>query len=216
MKYFLVALFGGCIGVYSDPGHSRDGSIDSSHDAAPDGSQQVTGIKHVFTTSTTYQGGALGGLAGADQKCADRAHAATLPGTFKAWLSDHTISARGRLTQSVDGYVLVGGTRVAATWDVLVSATLANAIDLDETGQMITGPSTCAVVGGLVPAWTGTEADGSYAVSENNCGDWTELEHGGLIGNGVVGDISKSNSKWTSSLCAPSCTYAAALYCIEQ
>ena len=62
--------------------------------------------KRVFVTSTTYKGN-LGGLAGADAKCQTRANAASLGGTWKAWLSDSTTSAASRLTQSVSGYILL-------------------------------------------------------------------------------------------------------------
>src|SRR5207248_2675590 len=43
--------------------------------------------KRVFVTSVMYDGN-LGGLAGADAKCQARATAASLSGTYKAWLSD--------------------------------------------------------------------------------------------------------------------------------
>ncbi|MCA9638830.1 MAG: DUF4215 domain-containing protein, partial [Myxococcales bacterium] len=42
--------------------------------------------RHVFVTDETYNG-ALGGLAGADQKCQASASAANLPGSYYAWVS---------------------------------------------------------------------------------------------------------------------------------
>ena len=52
---------------------------------------------YVFVTSTTYvPGQEFVGLAGADAKCAERASAGGLPGTFKAWLSTSTLNARDR------------------------------------------------------------------------------------------------------------------------
>jgi len=171
----------------------------------------VDGAKRVFVTSTVYQGGLLGGLDGADAKCGERATAAGLTGTYKAWLSTDAAAARDRLTHSMDPYTLVDGqTQIAGDWDELVSGAHVNAIDRDESGKPVTGEETCAVVGGLIPAWTGTEYDGSHA-ADYDCGGWTALQRNGLAGN-----ILATTSKWTSSLCAPSCTSSAALYCIEQ
>jgi hypothetical protein len=67
-------------------------------------------VKRVFVTSTGYPGN-LGGLAGADAKCQERATAAGLGGTFKAWLSAAGTgnSAAERLTHATVPYVRVDG-----------------------------------------------------------------------------------------------------------
>src|SRR5262245_41660475 len=91
----LILVPAACTGVSSDP---------------TDQPRPVTGNKRMFVTSTTYQGGNLGGLAGADAKCADRAAAAGLTGAYKAWLSDSHKSAASRLTHSVGSYSLIDGT----------------------------------------------------------------------------------------------------------
>ena len=70
--------------------------------------------KIVFVTSEIYNG-ALGGLAGADAKCQERADVARRSGTFKAWLSDRTASVEDRFDRSRDGaaFVRTDGVRVA-------------------------------------------------------------------------------------------------------
>src|SRR5215470_17442921 len=108
----LLLLPAACTGVYSNPGDP------------PDEPRPVFGNKHVFVTSTTYEGALLGGLAGADAKCADHAAAGGLAGTFKAWLSDSHKSAASRLTHSTGTYSLVDGTLVAGAWDDLVMGNL--------------------------------------------------------------------------------------------
>jgi len=180
----------------------------------------VTGNKRVFVTDTVYQGGLIGGLAGADMKCEARAAAAGLAGTYKAWLSGSTTPAAARLTHSTGAYLLVDGTMVAASWEALTSGALQHTINLDPFGAEYTAPIKCTIVGGLMAVWTSTRIDGTPAEGGTSsgyfCGDWTELDHDGLIGNGLVGNMRAMNSKWTSSNCGLACPDEAALYCIEQ
>jgi len=65
-----------------------------------------------------------------------RAMAASLPGTYKAWVS--TNQANGtpatRFTQSATPYVLVNGTKIANNWADLIDGTLLAPINRTETG----------------------------------------------------------------------------------
>lgn len=209
----VLVLLAACSGVSSDPAMPDAADIDATGVDAPP--TVVSGNKRIFVTDTTYVGGFLGGLAGADQKCEARAAAAGLAGTYKAWLSDRTVSAAGRLTHSTGAYLLVDGSMVAANFDGLVSGTVQRAIDLDPFGATYTAPTKCSVVGGLAAVWTGTGSNGSLAAANLTCVDWTKDMQDGLIGNGSVGNA-KGTTKWTHSNCALSCTDTAALYCVEQ
>ena len=60
--------------------------------ASPTAAQQ----SRVFATSTTYDGN-LGGPSGAAQKCADRAAAGGLGGSWVAFLSTSAVDAKDRL-----------------------------------------------------------------------------------------------------------------------
>ena len=151
----------------------------------------------VFLTSSTYQGN-LGGLAGADAKCQERAEAAELPGTdWTAWLSDDTTNAIDRIP---DGkYELVDGTPVADNKADLTSGTLKDEIDVIEFGI---GPWAGVV-------WTGTFPDGTG--SENNCNNWTDNLSGSV---GDVGKPEKLNDEWTYVEGAPApCNLQLNLYC---
>ena len=93
----------------------------------------------VFVTSTRYNGN-LGGLAGADAICQERAEAAGLaPGIYLAWLSVDSGSAGTPLTrfvQSPGPYTLVDGTTIVANnWADLTDGFLAASISLDENGE---------------------------------------------------------------------------------
>jgi hypothetical protein len=223
--FFAIVSATACTGVSLNPqGHLKSSSPDASQvpDAHPP-PVEVHGVKHAFVTSQTYEGGLLGGLAGADAKCNALASAAGLGGLYAAWLSDSSSAARDRLTHALDGYVLGDGTVVAASWNDLVTQGAARAIDRDETGAAPPAPSTCFIVGGITPVWTGTRFDGTYAGDPTgadangiSCSGWTALEVGGFYGDGLAGNANRGDSHWTDSLCAPACTETAALYCLEQ
>jgi hypothetical protein len=145
----------------------------------------------------------LGGLAGADAKCQDRATAAGLSGTFKAWLSAAGTgnSAAERLTHATVRYVRVDGAQVAANWTDLVDTALTASISIDEFGNPFTGSNA---------AWTGTHGDGSNAPS--NCNSW--LSSTGLD-SGHFGAVPATNGQWTGNGTS-ACSIVFHLYCVEQ
>jgi hypothetical protein len=177
---------------------------------SPDAPPIVTTPERVFVTHQLFQGGLLGGFAGADASCTSAANAAGLAGTFKAWLSDAQTSAESRMTHSTAAYLLVDGTVVASSWDDLLHASLQHAIDLEETGAIHQAPPT---VMRQISAWTGTEFDGTYYVDGNDvaCNGWNDLH-----GNGLLGSTTEATRGWTDGGFITLCTDFAALYCIEQ
>jgi len=200
----LPLLPAACTGVYSDP----TDIVDESH--------VVTGNKRIFATSTTYQGGLLGGLGGADDKCAARAATAGLTGTYRAWLSDSHRSAASRLTHATGSYALIDGTVVATSWTDLVATNLQHAIDRDELGRDCAPRAACGDVPGN-RAWTQTTVTGTtFPGLGRGCGDWTELQHDGYGRIALVGDIHATDSFWTEGLDWSDCAAPAALYCLEQ
>jgi hypothetical protein len=170
--------------------------------------------KKVFVTSTTYKGGELGGLAGADAKCQARATAAGLKGTFRAWLSDFTGSPASRFPKDVGPYVLLTGSVVANNWSGLTSGSLRHAINITELGA---APAAAAVGGCDVPiVWTDTSSDGNLGDTSSTCGDWTDP----TIFNSWWGTTS-SQSQWTQACsggnsAATGCSALAPLYCFEM
>jgi hypothetical protein len=166
--------------------------------------------KRVFVTSTLTTAG-LGGLAGADSFCQQRANAANLGGTFRAWLSLSGSSASQRLVHSATGYKLVDGTVVASSWADLTDGTLQHSIGKDESGNN--------VASGYV--WTATKADGSFnSESWGGCGG--AICGGFTIGGscmggsaGFGGESGKTDAQWTDTVCG-CCTNLWRLYCFEQ
>jgi hypothetical protein len=233
----------------SDVGSVDGGSPDSAHeaghadalppadgpahgDAASDGIvvQDVVGIdavtldvvtgppKRVFVTSASYDGN-LGGLSGADQSCQLLADAATLGGTFKAWLSSTTTSASERLTHSTGPYTLINGTKVASSWAGLTSGALLVPINVNEKGGPPPAqPAACGSVN--VPVvWTSTSPTGALGTTQGaTCADWTTSSSS----NGAVfGLADHADASWTDGCSVQAagsliCATSAALYCFEQ
>jgi hypothetical protein len=162
----------------------------------------------VFVTSTSYVGGAIGGLSGADQKCQALAQAQSLSGTWVAWLSDSKTSAASRIAHWNTPYVLVdGSTTIANDWSGLTSGSLSHAIDHTEKNQTTS-----------ITVWTNTNTNGSM-YSGTVCGDWANTS--GTVSNFHFGMATSSAAAWTlnsqSTYTGGFCnSITAGLYCVQQ
>ncbi len=158
--------------------------------------------KFVFVTSMTF-GGDLGGLAGADAKCANAWAVTGLRGQFKAWLSDPSGNANSRMS-GVGAFYRVDNTKVADDFTDLTDGTLAARIDIDENGDPAVVTTACN--GNAV--WTGTGEGG--LVSSDHCDSWSN--------NGFTGTAGSTNSttSWSTGCSNVSCSERLPLYCIEQ
>lgn len=177
-------------GTGGDAGAGGEGGV---------GGSDVPSEWRIFVTSTG-QSGNIGGIAGADAICANRAMAAGLIGEFKAWLSTDQSAVSDRITHASGPYVLVNGAMIAEDWDDLVDGTVLVPINLDETGTVRTGE-----------AWTGTLATGG-SYPDDDCAGFTSDSAGA---KGLCGDPASTTSTWTENI-TPSCDTMLRLYCIEQ
>jgi len=212
IRPFLLAMsLAGCGGIL-DLGSNSD---ETTTPDADDGH-----ARRVFVTSTQYDGN-LGGIAGADAKCASHATAAGLGGTYLAWLSTSQTSPAQRMTQHPSGYALVDGTPIANDWADLVDGSIAHDINITETGAPYRGPGlTCRFVVGV---WSGTTNNGTMSTFATTdplyatCGDWTSSGYSGVIG-GVYDSTGVADQLpyWSEQHCIPSCNSSGALYCVEQ
>jgi hypothetical protein len=167
--------------------------------------------KKVFLTSLAYPASTLGGLVGADTKCQERATAAGLPGTYKAWLSDSTGSPSTRFTRSAVPYVRTDGNFIANNWADLVDNTWANPINKTESGAAAPNNAT-GLCEGPTSVLTNTTGSGQRW-GDYSCGDWAS----GANSSGAAVNVNTSTSP--GSLCAlnNSCAAGAApLYCFQQ
>jgi len=179
------------------------------------GQCQSTAGRRVFVTSTKYTAN-LGGVTGGDAKCQNRANAAGLGGSWKAWLSQPSggnNSVAQRFTHYDGPYKLLDGTVIADSWADLTDGTLDHVIDRTEFNN----PSG----GGYV--WTATLANGAFntgswgGCGNTVCNNWT-------VGNtclpcgscgGFSGNPEKTNKDWTEGVCG-CCDNNFALFCFEQ
>jgi Collagenase NC10 and Endostatin. len=152
----------------------------------------------VFTTSTT-QTAALGGLAGADAICAQRALAAGLAGTYRAWLSTSTVNAIDRLG-SASGWVRPDGKPVLNNVADIAKDKLFYPPRLDEFGNDL----------GAAPAViTATLPDGTLLAVLTTCGDFTSAIGGSTTG---IGYASACSGMFTAAVNF-GCAGQARIYC---
>jgi hypothetical protein len=173
--------------------------------------------KRAFVTSMAYSGN-LGGLAGADAKCQERAQAARHPGTFRAWLSDTRASPSTRFTRG-GPYLLTDNTIIAYNWTGLTTQSLLHVFNLTE---FIDAPpaSTIGCVNSFFPTavWTGTQRSGeaSVDVATLSCDNWTNTASIGSFW-GTTNHVG-SWTEWCmgGNTAAATCGTLNPLYCFEQ
>ncbi len=158
--------------------------------------------KTVFITSATVTGD-LGGIPGADALCNSLAAASSLPGIYKAWLSDSTSSPATAFTKDYM-YVLPDGTTIVAdNWADLTYWGPIDDIDQTESGSEVTN----------VLVMTNTNPDGTTDIDQP-CQDFTSASENEFLTLG----INFSGSQWTVYATGPclSTFYTYHLYCFEQ
>ena len=175
-----------------------------------EGDCNPTAHRLVFVTSKVYVGGMLGGLDGADAICQQHASVAHFTGNFRAWLSDSTGSPSTRMVHGIGKYSILDGVTISTGWEDLISGQLIRSIHEDEFGEFHEGGTGCHMES---TAWTGTDIDGTPYTGgtlPNSCRNWDDTTSQGMIGNTNGSDLA-----WTLDCNIP-CSYATALYCVEQ
>jgi len=171
--------------------------------------EQKYDLKHfLFVTSTSYNGN-LGGLAGADAKCQERAEAGTMssakaPGSkWKALLSSAVdgVAAADRAEISAPVRRL-GGTQLASDHADLFDGAIGTAPVLDENGAQANSP-----------VWTGSLESGLSHGSD--CTGWTTNLSSGNYG--IVGWSGYADGRWLkSNVNGATCGSSNRLYCISD
>jgi hypothetical protein len=177
----------------------------------------------VFLTSTTHDGNLQGtsasGLLGADAICQQRARAAGLSGTYKAWLSDSTGSPDSRFMKSTGPYRRRDGETVADDYTDLTTCDstaprdcLANPIIVTETGSTLDD----ALV------WTNTRTSGGLESASQSCNDWSSAsaDTSTVRGDQARAAPTVTDRRWTEeddgiNGVAP-CDRSRHLYCFQQ
>jgi cysteine-rich repeat protein len=191
-----------------------DGFVRAGVEACDDGNPINTDLcsnacelpHRVFQTSKHYAGGAIDGVAGADEICQLLADVQDLDGTFKAWISDTNIgpSSPGRLDTAFTGiYILLDGTIVAEGWTDLTDGSLDHRIDVTEKNNVVlTDPAV----------WTNTSTLGK-PLGSTHCEGWTSSLP---MNKGTYGFASLADAGWTDFPGASNCDAPYPLYCFED
>lgn len=168
----------------------------------------VMNAKRVFVTSTTYkgdlktEGAGTDGLDGGDKLCQSRADAATLGGTWKAWLSTSTVDAISRIGDVGPWYLPDRCHMVFSSKAAITSADPMIAINHNEMDSVVMN----------VTLWTGTADDGTF--DGDGCTDWTDATNAvqGQVGTGAPFFIP---GFWTATM-PSNCDATLRLLCFEQ
>ncbi len=149
-----------------------------------------------FVTASSHTGN-LGGLAGADAICAQRAAAVNLPGTYRAWLSTPTISALSRLG-SASGWIRTDGKPLVDTTADLAAGRMYHPLRFHERVGDV----------GAIEVHTATTANGTFNVGGTSCSDYTSAASASFRGGSSDG-VSSVFTTWFSG----DCSETARLYC---
>ena len=156
-------------------------------------------FRRVFVTSTAYNGN-LGGVLGANAKCAARAAAASLPGTYFAWLGDSTSDPNGSFSHPNQPYNLVGvNTLIAGSYTSLTDGSIDHVIDRDEFGNSH-----------FDYVWTNVNPNGTAGMK--SCLNWSS---GSSAQQGLLGSTGETDTDWTAAG-SLLCNEVRRLYCFQQ
>jgi hypothetical protein len=176
-----------------------------------------------FVSSDTSTTGNLGGLAGADARCARLAAAARFAGrTWKAYLSvEHDASNGGQPVNARDRigsgpWSNVGGVKVANDLEALHGRTGDADVFLDEHGEKIPGQWAGSPLPVAHDVLTGSNPDGTV-LADATCADWTseaatlkaQVGHSDGLGPGMNGN--PPYSSWNSAHANGGCNDTAPL-----
>lgn len=196
--------------------------------ASSEASAVPVAARRIFVTSLSYNGN-MGGISGADANCQARATAASLPGQYRAYLSDSTQDAvcrvlgrSGQLSSNCGLPVAPDLTAIGPYQNMSAQVINVNLDSLIYGKAPVTatcsggGPSLLnsvsftefGVSAGAASVFTGTECGVNQGT---HCNNWTD----GLLGNGLSGAASSTTATWSSNPSLLTCLTSARLYCVQ-
>jgi hypothetical protein len=161
-------------------------------------------ISRAFVTSS-FHGANMGGLAGADLICQQRAAAGGLNGVWKGWISTSSGSPSTRFTRATGAYKRIDGQVLANSWTDLTTLGLQSALMIDEFGAAINGQ--------IYGVFTQTNADGTRYSQTGGCTNFTSTTGDALIGNATLA----GPTSWTAyQIPTGVCAGLDHLYCFQD
>ena len=165
-----------------------------------DESQYTKGqVGTIFVTSNTWSG-AIGGLAGADDKCQASAQYAGLAGTWRAIAGDTETTPSSRLIDTL--YYTLQGRVIADGIGDLFDGSIKVPINVDEHMNIQSSKDV----------WTGSYETGNIpALKTQTCNDWKWVSEGY---EGIYGNTGNTDGKWIYVQSKP-CYDSGKLYCMR-
>ncbi len=176
-----------------------------------------TPIRRAFISSRVFTG-KLGGLANAHHFCQAMAEAASLGGSWKAWLSIDGESPSTFFNKSGDPYRRMDGKTIANNFKDLIDGKLAVSLSLNELGKPPVGSkSSCGGGGKVFTATTHKGVTAKTSFSHEHCSDWGTASANNKFRT-VGGNFLATDAKWTTSCYKERCAAynSGHLYCFEQ
>lgn len=181
-----------------------DGNINEWDDCSNDCLNNRT----VFLTTDFIGLANFGGIEVADQFCQIEAKVFSIPGIYKAWLSDDSSQNQPKFrfdSQNFEGwYVKLDQTPIAKGWKDLTDGELTSSINIQSNGFIDRGNNL---------VWTATNSDGTKNIS-GSCGNWTEINSGSGF-NVVLGNPNSINTEWTTIENSCGSEILKKLYCFQ-
>jgi hypothetical protein len=158
--------------------------------------------RFAFVTADVSNGN-LNKIAGANSFCQGAATDAGLPGTYAAWIGHNVISQPVSRFNPGGPYLRTDFAIIADDFADLTDGTLDVPINVDETGNAVTG---------TILVSTNVNDDGTFGSANEDCLDW---DTGSSNEVGRVGDLQQTDASWTDSA-LEDCSLARRLYCFQQ
>jgi hypothetical protein len=167
------------------------------------------GTNLIFVTSGQWTG-SLGGIGGADSKCAAAASAANLGGSWKALISNSTTHAKDRIGAFTTALYKVNGEKVANSAADLWDNSVLSRVDVFENGVRNTGNPL---------VWTGTDWMGTRNMGLSNkpfCGNWAATDSGVQTGRTDRSDLGWVAIYDIGTSPSNACSNLGRLYCFRS
>lgn len=173
-------------GVLELPEECDDGNLNEWDHCSNDCLNNRT----VFLTTDFIGLANFGGIEVADKFCQIEAKVFSIPGIYKAWLSDDSSQNQPKFrldSQNFEGwYVSPSQIPIAKGWEDLTDSELINSINIQSNGLIDRGNNL---------VWTATNSDGTKNIN-GSCGNWSEIGSGSGF-NVVLGNPNSTNVEWT-------------------
>lgn len=198
-----------CLGLVLGAAAAACGEDEVDCDCAEVGCFADMCTKKVFVLAAPVTAD-MGGVAGADQLCAQQAAGAKLTGTYLAWLSDSSQGPFNRFSKSTVPYVLADGSQIAEDWEALRTNGPTAPIDMSAAGVRLADGDDTRV-------WSGSGPDGrseNFNGASNFCSNWSRKVIDDFTYVGYLRQR-KDSVSWTQGAFL-SCTGTGLVYCFQQ